>query len=99
MASVTKEIGSFGDQVTFSITYDNVSNLLTALRCKNDSEQDAIGEATLVANGRSYSKIFQAHTDTNIAIPTQKATRLDITVDANGRVNGVEYHFSWPYGG
>ena len=101
MATITRKVGGDGDAqrgyVEFQIDYDDRKNYLTALRCINSSTEAAWGQATLVADGRSYDMRFPAGQTTYIAIPTGAAQRLGITVDPRGRIDGVEYHFMWPY--
>lgn len=97
MATVTKTLGVFdGGNVIFELDYDDVALRLTAIRCINGSNQPAFGQATATANGRTYSRTFAANATTEQAIPTGAQTRLDITIDARGRVYGVDYALAWP---
>ena len=101
MTIITKDIGGDGDPVRgyvkFQIDYDNVNLRLIALRCINNSTEACWGQATKISNGRSYDMRFPPSSTTYIAIPTAPSTRLEITIDARNRVDGVEYHFVWPY--
>jgi hypothetical protein len=97
MAIITKTLGNFDNgNVVFELDYDNVNLRLTALRCINNTSQAAYGQARKTSNGRAYDMRFGPGT-TVIAIPTQTATRLTITIDARGRVDGVDYQLMWPY--
>lgn len=97
MATVTKNLAVFdGGNVIFELDYDNVALRLLSIRCVNNSNQPAFGKATALANGRTYSRTFAANTTTEQAIPTNPQNRLDITVDARGRVGGVDYSLAWP---
>ena len=101
MAIVTKTIGHDGTPdggyVEWQIDYDDARLRLTAVRCINNSTSIAWGKAVSVANpSRSYSTTFPANQTTVINIPTGASQRLDITVDARGRVDGVDYQFMVP---
>lgn len=86
MATVTKNLAIFdGGNVIFELDYDDVVLRLLAIRCINGSNQPAFGRATALANGRTYSRTFDANQTTEQAIPTNAANRLDITIDARGR--------------
>ncbi len=97
MATVTKNLAVFdGGNVIFELDYDDVALRLLVVRCINGTAQPDFGRATSTANGRTYSRTFAANATTEQAIPTNSQNRLDITIDARGRVDGVDYQLAWP---
>jgi hypothetical protein len=101
MAILTRVMGGDGDPqrgyVRWEVDYDDTALILTTLRCINASSEPCFGKATLVSNrNKVYSATVPANTTREIAIPTNQANRLDITIDEHGRLDGVEYAFMWP---
>ena len=91
MAIVTKTIGGFGDGITFQVDYDDVNLRLTALRCINISNRNAWVKLTKISNGRSAEGIFLANQTQVVTIPTVSATRIAITIDTRGRIDGCNF--------
>lgn len=97
MATVTKNLAYFaGTSVEFQIDYDNASLLLLAVRCINNSAEAAYGKARHLGTGRVYDSYFPANQTTFLPIPTGPQTRMQVTVDARGRVDGVDYTLMYP---
>lgn len=97
MAIVTKQLAMFDNgNVTLEIDYDDATLLLRAVRCVNNSAQPCAYRATHLATGRNVSGSFAAGRTVSVNIPTNAAARMQITIDARGRVDGVEYQLSWP---
>lgn len=98
MATVTKSLGSFDNgNVRFEIDYSDTLLRLLAVRCINNSTIPASATVTAVSQPtRTYTRTFAASQTTVLNIPTTAATRLNITVDARGRVDGVDYQLAWP---
>lgn len=97
MAVLTKQLGGLGPDVRFELDYDDRKLLLVALRCINNSDSAAWGQAVATANGRTYGMRFPPGQTTEVAIPTGPQQKLDITIDAQGRLDGVEYSLMAPY--
>lgn len=100
MAIITRSLGSLVDDVTgltavLEVQYDNVALLLTAIRCINPTPVAVQLTATQTSNDREYTQTFPAGQTTTLTIPTGQAARLSITITANGRLDGVEYHIQW----
>lgn len=100
MAIISKRQGGDGDPirgyVEFWIDYDDALLRLTALRCINNSTELAWGRVTNLQTNRSYEQTFAANQTTEISIPGNAAQRLNISIDANGRIDGCDYFFMWP---
>lgn len=97
MATVTRNLAYFGESVViFEIDYNDVSLLLLAVRCINNSAEPAYGKAYHLATGRMYDSYFPANQTTFLPIPTGPQTRMQVSVDARGRVDGVDYTLVWP---
>ena len=95
MATVTKTMATLVDNnqtAIVEVDYDDVALRLTALRVVNNTARDVLAMATKQANGRVYSTTFPANQTTFIPIPnTPPADRVGITIDAQGRIVGVEW--------
>lgn len=97
MAIATKTLGGFDDGLCrFELDYDDVNLRLTVVRCINNTAQPASAQATATANGRTATRIFAANSTVELAIPTGPTTRLDVTIDGRGRLDGVDYQLAWP---
>ncbi len=98
MAIQTKTLGSVSDtdgtQATLQVDYDDQLLRLTLVRVINGTGRTARVTATAVANpSRTYTLNAAPHQTSTQNIPTGAQTRLDVTVDARGRVDGVDYQF------
>ena len=99
----TRRLGSFdSDNVVFELDYNATTLRVTALRCINKTGQLAYGELVQTlrvdANstvGRKAGILFLSGT-TEIAISTSNALKLQMVLDARGRLDGVEGRFVWP---
>jgi len=96
VAIQTKTVVEFDDgRCVWAFDYDDVNLRLTRARCTNGSAQPTKGTVTVVSNGRTFSQVVAAGGSLDQAIPTGAAARLAITVDARGRVDGIDWHFEW----
>ena len=76
---------------TVQIDWDDALLRLLAVRCINGTPVAVLAKGTVQKNGRNFSITFPANATTAQNIPQNAAARLDVTVDAQGRVDGVEY--------
>lgn len=95
MATVTKTIGSCGEDVKFEYDYDNVTFFMTAFRCVNNSGAGVFGQVTKTSNARTRSATFPPGT-TNVTISTTAAQRLALVTRPDGRLDGMEFQFRCP---
>ena len=92
----TRIIGVFdGGNVRVEIDYD-ASRRITALRCVNGSGLALYAEAVQVSNRRKYASTFLPNSTTEIPVPTGTAQRLQLVLNAQGRLDGVEYAIVYP---
>lgn len=97
MALVRRTIVEFGNgSCTWSYEYDDAAQRLTRLMCANDSAAATRGSITVEKNGRTFSRTVAAGDSLDVTIPTGAQARLEITVDARGRVDGIDWAFAWP---
>jgi hypothetical protein len=98
MAIQTRTLGSVSDaqvpprscSVTYS--YDDAALVLTAVDVTNDTNQTVHIDATATATGRNVSVNVAAGQTLHQNVPTNQANKLAITIDARGRMDGVEWH-------
>jgi hypothetical protein len=109
MAIVTRHVVDFdGGTCSWEYDYDNVALRLTQIRCTNVSQYNTRAIVTVMSNGRVFTHLVApVGTDPGTLpadgtvspytqnLPTGAQTRLDITIDARGRVNGIDHHFEW----
>lgn len=96
MAILTKTLGSFENGAcVWTISYDDVALVLTNVSCTNNSSAPSRGTATVQANGRTFSALVAIGGTLNQNIPTNQANRLDLTIDARGRPDGIDYTLQW----
>jgi hypothetical protein len=108
MAIVTQQLAAFDEgRCRMEIDYDDADLMVRTFRCINDSVYPvghplagqtipAYGEARRTnGTGPTYSQTFDT-TFFEQTIPTSPANRLQLTVNANGRLDSVEYSFRWP---
>lgn len=97
MATVTRNIGLLvdgEDQAIAQVDYDDALLRLTAFRMINNTAIPVVGTVIRDSNGRIYSTTFPARRTTFISIPTNGAQdRIDVVINSNGRINGVNYSF------
>jgi len=99
MPIVTKTAVEFdGGNVKWQYTYDDADappHLLT-VTCVNTSQFNTRLTATVQANGRTFSQLVRpVDSPFSQNIPTGAQTKLDISIDARGRVDGVDWTASW----
>lgn len=101
MAIITRKIGGDGDPVrgyvSFEIDYDDSKLWLRAVRCINNSTENAWGRAVCLTNARSGDLVFQPAQTMQISIPGNAANGMGVTILPNGKIDGVDYWFMWPY--
>ena len=96
MATVTKSLGVIGP-AELQIDYDDALLRLLAVRCINGGDQPASLTGFSVARpNRTFAFTFPAGQTTTQNVPQGANNRFDITVDARGRVDGVEWSFAYP---
>lgn len=101
MAIVNRVVSVMVDDVsglsaTISVDYDNVAMRITALRVNNPTSRAILCTAQKTANGRIYSSTFPAGENTFISVPNNpSADRISISLDAQGRIVGIQYAMSW----
>lgn len=97
MAIQTRTIVKFDDgKCIWTYQYDDVGLFLTNLSCDNtQGTKSTTGTATVISNGRTFNRTVAAGGTLSQAIPTGPAVRLGITVDGRGRVDGVDWSFSY----
>lgn len=95
MATVSRRLGGFGDASIY-LLYDDVTLYVTGIRVDNPTDNTVWGTATDDSTGRTASHTWLAQTDETINIPTNAAARLQLVVNANGRLDGVTYRFMSP---
>lgn len=101
MAIVNRAVARMVDDVSgltavVSVDYDDAALRITAIRVDNPTSRAILAIARRVNNGRVYSSTFPAGQNTFISVPNSPPQdRLGVTVDAQGRVDGVEYELSW----
>jgi hypothetical protein len=97
MALIERQLGQFSDAqeppqyATIFYSYDDQSLLLTAVRVDNQTNQPCFVEAKRIDGTRTYSETWQAGEHRSIAIGTQQANRLQLTVTPSGKLDGVEW--------
>lgn len=96
MALQTRTIVSFdNNQCVWSFEFDDVALVITRLVCVNNGPHSTRGRMTVLANGRTFTRLVAPGGSLDQAVPTQQATKLDITVDARGRVDGIDWTFQY----
>jgi hypothetical protein len=100
MATVTRTIAILADDVsgelaTLEVDYDDVQLRINVVRCINPTSLGVVVVAERLSNGRTYTNTFPAGQTSAINIPSGPNDRLAVTIDARGRLDGVEYHVSW----
>jgi hypothetical protein len=95
MATQTKVLISDPAQ-GFRIEYDYDDSVLriTTIRAVNTGGHDVRVTATRVSDGVSHQQIFEAGQTQVLVVPTGPATRLQLALDALGRLNGVSWRIT-----
>jgi hypothetical protein len=96
VAILTKTIVEFGGgSCVWSYDYDDVALRLVQIRCTNASEYPTRGTVTVISNGRTFSALVGPGDSLDQALPSTTQTRLGITIDALGRVDGIDHSIEW----
>lgn len=99
MAIVTKTMAYLPwDETTFArleIDYDNVDLRVRVVRVVNTAPRGLIVTANRTNKTRTYSATAPAGQTSAINISTTAANRLQLVLDARGRLGGVEYSTAW----
>lgn len=99
MALVTKTIAVLPWDETatalLQIDYDDVDLRVRVVRVVNPAPRGLVITAKRTDGSRTYSVTAPANQTTEQAVPTTPANRLQLVVDARGRLDGVEYSTAW----
>lgn len=100
MAIQTKVAASFdNDACVWSYTWEDGATgavrRIVRVMCNNDGQYNTRGTLTVTSNGRTFSRVVAPGGSLDVAAPAQQQQRLDITVDARGRVDGIDHHFEY----
>ena len=99
MATVTKTIAvlPWDDTLTalLQIDYDDVTLRVRVVRVINPAPRGLVISASRTDRSRVYSVTAPANQTTEKAVSTGAAQRLQLVVDARGRLDGVEYSTAW----
>lgn len=101
MTVVTRQVGVWhdADNAAFTITYDydDVDLRIRAFHGDNDSLVNSAQVAAHdIAADRTYNKTCPPNTITDQNVPTGAAQRLQLFVNANGKLDGVEWSVQFP---
>jgi hypothetical protein len=94
MAIVTKNLAILfdnGNTATVELDYDDGTMTLVTVRCRNQTARAVVVSGVATATGRSFSQTFAANQTSTQSIPQNQANKLDVTIDARGRLDGIEY--------
>lgn len=93
MAIVTKHLTTINNEITVTYDYDDVSLIIQTVDVVNTSARDYTVKVTRLNNGQEYEfTIGPGELHQNI--PQGAATRLGLSINANGRLDGVEWSIS-----
>lgn len=101
MATQTKPSAEFtdtdGTTCMFEYDYDDVSFLVIAVRCINNTTQSAYGWVARSTNYNvNYSSTFPPLTNTEFSVSQGAANRLQLTVTPSGKLDGIEVSYRFP---
>lgn len=101
MATVTRQIGAWSDNTndTFTVTmdYDDVDLRIRAFHGDNRSPTNsATVSATDLSAARTYSKVCPPNVVTDQIVPTGQAQKLQLFINAAGKLDGVEWSVQFP---
>lgn len=87
-----------GGNALWQYTYndaDSPPHLLT-VTCTNTSQYNTRLTAIVRSNGRTFSQLVRpVDSPFSQNVPTTAQTKLDISIDARGRVDGIDWNASW----
>ena len=100
MATQTKIIShmnepAFGGSAVIELDWSDSSFRLQAIRCINTADHAVALTARATADGTEFSTTFPANATTTRNIPGGQAAKFGVTIDARGRVDGIEYSAGW----
>jgi len=82
--------------VRFEVDYDDVTLRVSALRCVNDSGQDAYGELVRASDQAARGLTIPAGTTREVAIPQNPAAARFVFTLREGHVSGITLQSRWP---
>ena len=92
MATVTKNLYFSGDGFVIDVDYDNVAlTILTIHLINNSARNYTIITTTTNNNQKTYTLNVPTATTIDQNIPQNQANKLGVTIDAQGRFDGVEW--------
>jgi hypothetical protein len=84
---------SYASGTVWSYEYDDVALLITRVLCDNTTAPGTTkGTATVLKNGRTYTVTVEPGGALDQRLPLNQAQRFEITIDAEGRIDGVDWH-------
>ena len=99
MAIITKVIAILpwdADLIArLEIDYDNVDLRVRSVRVINPAPRGLVITAARTNGTRSYSVTAPANQNSSVNVSTTSANRLQLNIDARGRLDGVEYSTRW----
>lgn len=101
MAAVTRVLGravdeTTGTQAVLQVDYDDSTLRLTAVRVINPTSKAFFVTARRASGGgQTYTLNASAGQTTEQTIPGNAAARLGVSIDAQGRLGGVDYTFGF----
>lgn len=96
MAILTKTLAEFANGTcVWTISYDTVALVLTNVSCTNNSSEPSRATAVVQSTGREFTTLVPPGGTLNQNIPTSQANKLDLTIDARGRPDGIDYTLQW----
>lgn len=101
MAIQTRELGRAVDETNgtaavLSIDYDDALLRITAVHIVNPTTKAVFATARRASGGgQVYTLNAAAGQNVDVSVPGGAQARLDVTIDARGRVDGVDYTFGF----
>lgn len=99
MATITKTLGEaveVAGTATLQIDYDDQRLRLSAIRIINTHPTlTARLSATSTSTAATFSLDGPPNQTTSQNVPAGQASKFGVTIDAQGRVDGCDYAFSW----
>jgi hypothetical protein len=100
MSTVSKLMGSSLDgAISMYVEYDDVSMLVTGLRCENTTEQPGYGwVARDTENIYRYDSVWPANQTWRIEVPVEpEEASIPVVLGPKNRLYGVQCMFGYPY--
>lgn len=96
MAIQSKEMWSSGSPespATLTMFYDDQALLITRIVIDNTNGKFPLkAKAVVLANGRTFQTTVNPGDTLDQNIPTNQANRMELFVDARGRLDGVDWN-------